>query len=200
MEYRKPSDYIEPVRALTDAIIISPQQYSTILSTVVNFIPKNTSDHAVVTQAIAEPPDSSFVPLTNPASVLLSLSDLDLNNETETAVVLASWSDRLDTLVLDNEIISNEKLRKSLPLELQLIIKYADKANIGLSQFLEDDGILLFVKRKKVSAETSEIIYELSQLTGRRMDWLDDLIGHLSINHDGASSFPIKKHFGKMDA
>ncbi len=115
----------------------------------------------------------------------------------EAARVLQQLEAEFDIYLLNKIPDQNSRKFRKLPLELQLLILNGDgnqETRQQLSSFLENGGVFLFAKRKKIPPEMIDIIYQLSLLTGRRLDWLESWI----IDKGNGDSFRIEKFFGEQ--
>src|SRR3989339_34063 len=98
-------------------------------------------------------------------------------------------SKNFEVRLVNNNFINQDRFVKKLPLEMQLMIKQG-KDIPELTNFLEKDGTLLFVKRKRIDKDIENLVYDLSLYSGRRLDWLGSWIK----NPEG---FNLINHFGK---
>ncbi len=113
------------------------------------------------------------------------------------AEVLEEIEDDFEIYIFNQIPDPGSRQFKKLPPELQLLFFYGvnnQEINQQISSFLNDGGIFIFSKRKKIPPEVTEIIYQLSLLTGRRLDWLEKWI----IFQQNGGDFPFERFFGRQ--
>jgi len=187
-------------------IPFSPIQCQTFFNVIADFLPEGSKIKDTVSSLAGKINNphlcgktESF--LLSPSSPFLSLaaygppdkfssSPLGRGEAANKAIsALKILSKNFEVRLVNNNFINQDRFVKKLPLEMQLMIKQG-KDIPELTNFLEKDGTLLFVKRKRIDKDIENLVYDLSLYSGRRLDWLGSWIK----NPEG---FNLINHFGK---
>lgn len=109
----------------------------------------------------------------------------------KTIQMLKRIGKQFEIRLFNQETVKSKKSEKKIPLELQIALKNAGSSS-ELTRFFQEEGTLAFIKRKTAGEEASDLIYDLSLFTGRRLDWLNDWIVD-------PESFDQAIHFGRRN-